>query len=168
MKGINRKGSTLIFVMCVMMVVTALSLSLLLGASFLLAARRRVFHKEQCRIMAESVSAQIYRELTSQLYNQIPWEHQQEESLWSYAGAYACEGDTAKRTFRLDGQENKNWPQEAGSITICLSCEEKGQEPWDRNGNWADYFWETDIDLSVEISCTSYGSTYKITDIYPK
>ena len=166
MRGKNHKGSTLIFVICIMMVVTALSLSKRLGASFLLLARRRIFNKEQCRIMAESVSRQIYRELTDKLYDQAPWNHQENESLWSYAGAYVCEPEAAKRTFRLDNQENENWPREAGSITISLSCQDKSSGVW--SGSWEDHFWETDIDLYVEIICTNHDSACKITDIYHK
>lgn len=160
----------MIAVVCAAMVIAALSLSLLLSAASLLSAGRQSFAKEQCRIMAESVSRQVDGELADKFYFRLPDGIPEDESLWGYAGALPGE-EGEKKIFRLDGENNGNWPQEAGWITLSLSWEWAGGAGGaGRAGAGAERgdFWEKDLDLYVEITCGNKEGAYTITNIYHK
>ncbi len=178
----DQDGSALIAVLCVMMVVVAVCLSLLQGASVLTAAARRSRAKEQCRIMAESVSRELGEELTGKIYSQIPSGSPADDSLHAYVGAYVCERhndwkdydadggaehalSAVKRSFQLTGGE---WPEEAGTITVSLYWVNGSGQKRDRRESWESYFHSIDIDLYVEVTCQIRQESCTWTDCYFK
>ena len=68
----DNHGYTMILVIAVMGLVTALCLSLLMSASMLLASARNAGQKEQCRILAISVSRAIREPTESFSYPSPP------------------------------------------------------------------------------------------------
>ena len=115
------EGSALIFVICIMMVAVILSMSLLLALGRLLTIERQIPAKEQCRIMTDSISRLLNKELTKDEYQGIPEGRPEGEGLWDYAGAYIWGGgaawpdyeegrpghdmDQARREFGFRGQQ---------------------------------------------------------------
>lgn len=178
------EGSALIFVICMMMVVAGLSLSLLLSAGTLLAMRRQIPAKEQCRIMADSISRLLNQELTKDEYEGIPEGIPEGESLWDYIGAYVCEEneawpsyeegkpghgmDQARREFTLDVDHSSGWEKEAGGITIGLYWVNQTGEEWKPRESRETYFHEAELALHVEIMVSCQGLTCTRKDIYYK
>lgn len=178
----GQKGSALIVVLCVMMVTVTVCLSLLLAASVLTASARRSSAKEQCRIMAESVSRRLGKELTAEDYSHIPSGSPPDDSFREYVGAYVCSRrsswpdynarggpehtlSAAKRSFQLTDEE---WPEEAGTITVSLYWVNGSGRKWDGRESWESYFHSIDIDLYVEVTCTIRQESCTWTDIYSK
>lgn len=62
-KQTKRAGAAMIMVLCMMALVTALSLSLLLTASVVFSSARNEWNREQCRILAISLSQEIETDL---------------------------------------------------------------------------------------------------------
>lgn len=175
-------GSSLLLVVCILMVIATLSLSILLAAGSLLATARRVSSGEQCRIMANSIGEALDTELTDRPYGEIPSGRAQGDGLWEYVGAYVCSRDQSwmdydpeggsghalsavKRSFQL---EDDSWPKEAGAVRIDLYWEKGEKEAWDGKEDWEMYFRRMEIDLHVEITCSFGDSACTIRRIYQK
>lgn len=178
----EQKGSSLLLILCIMMVAAALSLSILLAVGSLLATARRVSSGEQCRIMADSIGRSLDTELADRPYREIPSGSIQGDGLWEYAGAYVCSRDSSwkdydpeggpehalsavKRSFQV---EDGSWPKEAGAVQIDLYWEKGWKEAWDGEEEWEAYFYRMDIDLHVEITCSLGDSACTIRRIYQK
>lgn len=181
----GQEGSALILVICIMMVGAVLSLSLLRASGTLLAMRKQIPAKEQCRIMAESVSRLFCRELTKAEYETVPDGQMEGEGLWDYAGAYVCDPketwpefrpergaghnlDEAKRMFYLDSRSSDGWKTEAGEIAVSLYWINQTDRQWEPGEDWEMYFHEAELELHVEITVLFQDVSCTLTDIYYK
>ncbi len=178
------EGSALIFVICIMMVAVILSMSLLLALGRLLTIERQIPAKEQCRIMTDSISRLLNKELTKDEYQGIPEGRPEGEGLWDYAGAYIWGGgaawpdyeegrpghdmDQARREFVLDSEGSSGWKEEAGEITIGLYWVNQTKEEWDPETSQEEHFYEAEIELHVDITVSLQGVSCTRKDIYYK
>lgn len=91
----------MVIVMCVMIVVTALSLALLLTASVLMRNASVSNQKEQCRITAVSVSEVLRKEIESFSYDNHPTEFNSDRET-NLKSKLQSVGTTAWVTYRPD------------------------------------------------------------------
>lgn len=178
----DQGGSALIVVLCVMMIMVTICLSLLLAASALTATAKRSYAREQCRVMAESVSRKLGEELVERSYSGIPSGNPSGSSLWEYVGAYVCEKNNSwldydadggsehalsavKRSFQLT---DPDWPEDAGEITVGLYWVNGSGREWDGWESWEQYFHSIDIDLYIEVTCAIQQEACTRTNVYFK
>ena len=141
----GQRGSTLIAVLCVLMIVEVLCLSLHFAVSSLSASVQKTRQKNQCRIMAVSCLDCLEAELLN--LPEVPFVSVREDSavsvpenssvssregsivygsLREYLEAHK-EGWEGERTFRAELPDTE-WSGEAGSLEICLSWDAVSEE----------------------------------------
>lgn len=170
---INNTGATTIVVVCVMAVITVLSLGLFLSASVLMKTATGTLAGEQCRIMAVSFSEEIERTLTDGLYqynDRLEEEAGRAESLtgvslWHYIKQNITDGSwpyynetegsihsyaNAVRNFEM---EKKGITGEVADIGLSMywTCGKNEQLP---------------EKLVIKTTVTVKGESCSITDVY--
>ena len=154
---LGKKGSALVLVMCLMAGITVLCLAVLLAAYSLSLRVHLRGERETARILAESVSRRLSRELTGQIYEGRPQDP--EASVFAYVGFWILdpEEDASsqnRRSFQVSG----DWPDEAGQVQVDLrwSAEE------------GDTFADTAIYLTAEVTCFFGERSVSVTQSYEK
>lgn len=159
----EQKGSSLILVVCVMAFVTAVCLMILLTVYSLNRRMKLAEYREQCRIMAESVSLWISDELTAPIYRERPKDP--EASLFDYVGYeimdpkegwpnYDPEGgedhgmDQAARRFVL--QTDDAWPEAGGEVHLKVY--------WTKE--------EPGVRLYVEVTCSLNRASSSVNRVF--
>lgn len=170
----GQRGSTLIAVLCVLMIVEVLCLSLHFAVSSLSASVQKARQKNQCRIMAVSCLDCLEAELLNP--PEVPFGSAPEESsvaareeslvygsLQEYLEAHK-EGWEGKRTFRAE-LPNMKWPREAGSLEVCLFWDAV-PEGVSKEGVSGERDKEKQAVLCVEITASCKSQSFGIRRIY--
>ena len=169
----NNAGATTIVVVCVMAVITVLSLGLFLSASVLMKTAVGTLAGEQCRIMAVSFSEEIEKTLTDEIYqysDRLEEEAGRAESLtgislWHYIKQNITDGSwpyyneaegsihsytNAVRNFEM---EKRGVTGEVADIGLSMywTCGETAQLP---------------EKLVIKTTVSIKGESCSITDIY--
>lgn len=125
----NQKGAAMIMVLCMMALITALSLSLLLTASVVFSSARNEWDREQCRILAVSLSQELEKDLQSTTgganslracleekikdgswvyYNEDERGHTSRYADWNFALDWSKLSDEVKQQAGITGKEAVN------------------------------------------------------------
>lgn len=161
MKGENR-GATTIIVVCIMAVVTALSMGLFLTASVLTRNATRTLAGEQCRILAVSFSREVEQMLTSP-------EYESEDLLESSIGYYVKQNISDGSWPYFDEAEGGIHSRENSVRSFWLEQQGTVSEVTDLT---LQLYWspgtegETPIQLTVETTAEVKGQSCTILDIY--